>query len=444
MTGLQRKALYAMFLAGFIASAPAVVLYTAGWRVDWAGGGLVQAGLISASSVPRGADVSVDGKPREARTPAVIDDLIPGEHLLSLGRPGYLPWEKALPVESRLTTFAPDVLLYLDEAPQRPLMIAPLAVSEPARGKFAYTLESGGWRETWVNEPEAGATRMLSRMSSASSAALTLEWSADAAWLAVRTNAAVGERITLIHDGDGKSIAVSDAAPTATAGWWDPNDPDRFFVRGPRGIFAMDLPDPAPKPVSKTAVAAVGSGNDLVLVEQQKDGVSVVSHADDLPFTLGTLPDGEYEFLPAPSGAGLLRDRRTGTLWTFDPADARGNGLIELGTAVAWAWHGRSLLFSDGYDLVLYEADRRTQTVLTRVSAPIRHVAWHPSGSTVLFVRDTTVSALELDDRGGRIETALMEGTGLGLPWIDDRARTMYLYATVGGEPGLYARALQR
>lgn len=110
-----RPIVFFLFTVGFLITAPVVVLYTAGYRYHFGTGKIVQTGIITISSIPKGADVLIDTQRQDQRTPAVIGNILPGSHEVRVEKSGYVPWMKNLSVHSKQSTFVTDVVLFLDE-----------------------------------------------------------------------------------------------------------------------------------------------------------------------------------------------------------------------------------------------------------------------------------------------------------------------------------------
>ncbi len=108
-----RQILFFFFAAGFLISAPAVVLFTAGYRYHFASGKIVQTGIMNIHSIPKGANVLIDGKLQKERTPAVISNVIPGFHEVRVEKEGYSSWKKTLEVSSKQSTFVEQAVLFL-------------------------------------------------------------------------------------------------------------------------------------------------------------------------------------------------------------------------------------------------------------------------------------------------------------------------------------------
>ena len=164
MSSRLRFFIFLTFLLTFLISAPLVVLYTAGYRFDFAHGRIVQTAVLQVTSTPRNADVLIDGELAEDRTPATIERVLPGEHVVRVEKEGYLSWEKTLSFESRQTTFASGVVL-LKEADAElvdELVYEDAAVSLSG-DVLAYTTQESSWIELWTTDGSGEATQLVSR-----------------------------------------------------------------------------------------------------------------------------------------------------------------------------------------------------------------------------------------------------------------------------------------
>lgn len=114
-----RPILFFLFVAGFLVTAPLVVLYTAGYRYHFESGKIVRTGVLNITSIPKGAAVFIDDQPQDEQTPAVISNIVPGSHLIRVEKSGYASWEKTLNIYSKQSTFASQIVLFSDEPPEK-------------------------------------------------------------------------------------------------------------------------------------------------------------------------------------------------------------------------------------------------------------------------------------------------------------------------------------
>lgn len=114
---LRRVVFYTLLLI-FLIIAPLLIAYTAGYRWSAPQGRFFKTGALSLISAPDSANVFLNHTASNYRTPALIRDLLPGNYQTELRKEGYYSWQKKLPVESERTTFALNIPLFRQTAPQ--------------------------------------------------------------------------------------------------------------------------------------------------------------------------------------------------------------------------------------------------------------------------------------------------------------------------------------
>jgi hypothetical protein len=443
-----RNVVYAVFAVAFLVSAPLVVLYTAGFRVHFPSFRVVRTGVLSVTSIPRGAEVFVDGKRLADRTPVVISDILPGERTVRLSREDSLPWEKTVAIKSRETAFIRDAVLYADEGPQIFAENASAALAtDPARRQLAYLVPSAAGSELWLADAERGATTLLSRLPPAATA--RVEWSPDARRVALVVEEPNGKTDVGVVDAQtGARLALPAEAADATDGWWDPRRADRFYARTKTALFAYDFPSTRAQRLAFEAQAAQADGNDFFAIQDvDKGGVALSRWRPDASQIIAYLPSGEYVFRETPRSDLLLLEERTrGRLILISPRN-EGQPVMLDADADSWQWEpdGARLLYTDGFDIRIYDPEIGSEETLTRLSEPIRSVAWHPVAGAILFAQNRRIASLELESEGGRVQAELVRGAFLTLPIVDPRGRMLYFFGAVADEStGIFQRVLQK
>lgn len=395
MTKRSRGVIFLAFLAAFLLSAPIVVLYTAGYRYNFSSGRIVQTGVLSLNSVPRGANISIDGDALRPTTPSLVKNVLPGEHLVRVEAGAYSAWEKTLVVESRSTTFADDIVLFLDEPPAfvRDAELEAVSISQ-ADAKAAYAQSEGQWTEIWTYDPTTGEDTLVSRLPAGDAGDIDLSWREDGAVLSVESGDARARATTLVDAATGAPIEAA-----------------------------------AETDIELTTAA------DRVVVSRKRDGSSEI---------LAYLPIGDYETRDAPEGIVTLEDVARGRVVLVKAAGGDQPILLNA-SASEWQWepNGTRILYSDGFDLHVYDAAAHTDETITRLSSAVTGVAWYPGHSYVLYAQDDAIYAAELDHRDRRNVTRLVSGSGLGTFQSDPRGRVVYFFGTVDGTTGLFSRRLQ-
>ncbi|HRH23182.1 MAG TPA: PEGA domain-containing protein [Candidatus Magasanikbacteria bacterium] len=110
--------MFGLWIAFFII-APSVILYTAGYRYDFAKNQIKQTGVLSVDVEPNDSLVSLNGILIERDIPIKLTNRVPGTYLLKIERPGYKTWERDITIESNNTTYIKGVTLIKDALPVR-------------------------------------------------------------------------------------------------------------------------------------------------------------------------------------------------------------------------------------------------------------------------------------------------------------------------------------
>lgn len=113
-----RRLLFAFFVAVFLISAPLVVLYTAGYRLNISNRRLFQTGVLALTTYPRGASISLNNQALAQKTPYVVQRLIVNDYQLKLEKKGYHSWQQKMSIEEGKTTYV-ATRLFADTSPRR-------------------------------------------------------------------------------------------------------------------------------------------------------------------------------------------------------------------------------------------------------------------------------------------------------------------------------------
>ncbi len=102
----------------FLLAAPAVILYSQGYRFDFEQKRVVKTGGIFVKAEPKKAAIELDGRKIKETDlffgSLLIDNVFPGDHQVQVSKEGYLPWRKRLLVQESKVTEAKEVKLIRD------------------------------------------------------------------------------------------------------------------------------------------------------------------------------------------------------------------------------------------------------------------------------------------------------------------------------------------
>jgi len=127
----------------FVIMAPGLILYGQGYRYDWQNKRLSKTGSFFVDSVPRDAQVLINGQIPSApwyqqlfvykkflgltkinsNTPTVVSNLLPNKYQLIITKDGYQPWQKELEIQAEKTTNTGKIYLFLEKIEPELLLI---------------------------------------------------------------------------------------------------------------------------------------------------------------------------------------------------------------------------------------------------------------------------------------------------------------------------------
>ncbi|HAZ28158.1 MAG TPA: hypothetical protein DCY48_00045 [Candidatus Magasanikbacteria bacterium] len=127
LTRRLRRAIMIGLIAIFSISAPMLIFYTIGYRIDFRTFHVQQTGVVSITIRPADANIFINALPVSSKkigifsgeTSARITNLKPGAYRIRIEKEGYYPWEKEMPVESTQTTYIRDLSLMKKASPVR-------------------------------------------------------------------------------------------------------------------------------------------------------------------------------------------------------------------------------------------------------------------------------------------------------------------------------------
>lgn len=443
MSRFWRTILFSVFTLGFLISAPLVVFYTAGYRYQFGSMRVVKAGVLSVTSTPKGVNISLDGIVSEKKTPAVIDNVYPGEIKIHLEKTDYTSWTKTLPVVSGQSTFIPNALLFLTGSPVQVIdQTAVEYVAVQSSSRFAYLVNNKGVLEVWIKDESLTQTKPILTQPFHTKSTYTLSWSQDGGYLLL-TEKAVKKIQTLVRAHDGIRIPLP--TNTLTEAWWNTDSGHALFYKTGTEVHAFGIDADISFPKKITADDAVLRQGKILVVQSGQQSVVSALNEGGIATILAYLPHGVYQFAHAPSPFILLQDVSRGHLVLIDPTQKNSMLLNEEAQYFEWSPKEDRLIFSNGFDVNLFTIQSGQIETLTRFSEPLTDLAWYPLGDEILYSKNGVLNALELDKRDARNEITLVNGYAVQSMWSSKDGASLFFFGTNGTDPAtIFERKLQK
>ncbi len=438
-----RAILFFTFAFGFLISAPLVVLYTAGYRYQFGSTHLFKTGVLSITSIPKGASVIIDNVLASKKTPAVIDNLFPGQSKIRVEKNGYSSWEKTLPIQSGNSTFASNIVLFLITSPKA-LLNKPM-ILEVVRGhdsSIVYLVKQAESLEVWVYDTASASNHLLTRVEANPKSIFHATWSPDDQYILLEESR-VTKKYTQIRVRDASIVTLP--FKTTSNAWWDVGSSHTLFYQQDTELknISPEVIEPVPKKL--IAQSAIRKNNQLIVIQSKEQ--SIVSSVDQAGVSsiIAYLPMGSYRFVSAPHHYLLLEETKQHRLVLLDPT--QNNSVLLDQDAVLWQWNkdGDQLLFSNTFEIKLFSFATGDVQTITRFSEPITALAWHSLADVIIYNQNGVVKALELDDRDKRHETILANDLNIESLWVSNDASKLFLIGRKADRSfELYERQLQK
>ncbi len=424
---LHRKLLPWAYAVLFFLVAPLLLFYTAGYRYNTKKAAIEKHGTLIIDSTPSGASITLDGQPAVDTTPATFQELVPGWHAVRVERSGYTAWEKSLEVRAERATFADRIHLFRS-APLTQLVhegnVQALAANTDRDTLFALEYNSPSSTKALLLQSRG---RVSSEVDLHESLPVTtdIRWQEDARAIYLdHPDRAQDPLIRLT----GRGLQVTS---TLAAGFWQGDDLlvahhqtlTRWNSRN--GTTSQEL----------LPTSTIASVNGIRLVEEQ-DGSQRLVFRRTFSEQLLALPNGNWLFFDQRDSELLLRDTDR-WLWITGAGNTPEAALLE-GSNIRFPPPGAraagALVIRENE--LLHWIPGQTTELLVRQTAPIREAAWHRSGDVLFFSTDTTIEALDLDERGGRRRQPLV--TFDVIHDFDLLGNVLYVAATKNQQRGIW------
>jgi len=107
------------FLAIFLLAAPAIVLYSQGYRVDLENKKFSQTGGLFLKVMPKQAEVYLDGKLSKKTDfffgSVLLENLLPQKYKVEVKKEGFYTWEKTLEIKEKQVAEAKNIILFPED-----------------------------------------------------------------------------------------------------------------------------------------------------------------------------------------------------------------------------------------------------------------------------------------------------------------------------------------
>ncbi|MFA5155480.1 MAG: hypothetical protein WC453_03520 [Patescibacteria group bacterium] len=436
-----RDYLFLAFIACFIIGTTLISLYASGYKFNLAWPPrfnrlLIKTGMIAVDSAPRGAIIYLNGRPVKnfslnpwskeyLTTGAKIKNVLPGEYELKLERTGYWPLSKKINVYSGQTTFAEDINLFRQDLPYLLVESADTPLNLSPNHKYLYASTAG---------------RIITLKDRRSR---DLPVKETGVWLENQDRLFVAGR--LFNPETSEDLDYTGLIGPDATDWHYDESGDRLYYRSRGSLAYLDIGDRTihSLPGGAELLAYEPRGGKLFAVRSENNRTVLTKYAltDQKTEQQLVLPNvGHYRFQSDGRPNLALYDDQNKTLYLIDPDNLAG-GLRTINNINSWAWlDDNTLLYNNNWEIYLFDLQQNKAALLTRMGEELRDLLWNDRNNYLVF---STADSLNTYDLKIGLSTKIFRAAQVGPPVLDEKSGTLYFWAKVGQQAGVYSLLLQ-
>ncbi|BFD25199.2 MAG: PEGA domain-containing protein [Candidatus Parcubacteria bacterium] len=432
MSAKSRHLMFVIALILFIVLTTGLSIFASGYRFNWkAAGGwqnlLVKTGSLLVESEPKGALASLEQihghhsplenkTTEERKTPLKLNNILPGEYLLTLELQGYLPYQKKISITPSMTTILSEVVLFKN--------CLPMLVLPTESNNFNY--RPGG---RYLALPEEEMVFDLS----AEKTLIKISRDSQINW-ANGNQAADGARVINLDQG-----VVSDY--TARLGKVDSGlMSGNFLIYSQAGRLSSLEVNTKKVRALKTQGMVSGYevlGDTLVALSTQEADTRLefIDYKNNTLLKETALLKAEKWNLTKSEDFLILSDQDHKITYLVDTKAQEVKHLLRDSTQAVFL-KKEDLVYVRGSEIHLYHLGSQKDFLLTRLGSEITSLSVGPT-SYLVYATNQEVGILNLDDPK-KETTILFSGANISQLSFEKSDNSIFFYAEIGAHKGLY------
>ncbi len=448
------------FIAIFLIIAPLIIFYASGYRFDLKRYKILRTGtlFIEAKGIKK-ADLYINNKLYEMPfdEKIFIYNLLPGDFQIKLAREGYHDWQKKTVIQSSLTTFIKDAVLFKDEAPQLKFegQINNFSIS-PDQQKLIYISATDSFEEFYYYDLLMGEKKLLYRIPRQDSAPRFF-WAPSSKKILLNYE----QKYTVIAIENNKNVvslsSIISLAPLNVR--WDLQSDNLLYGQSKNIIYKIDLLTKKTGKYFQLEESQINpefylEGNDLFYLEQteNKNILSKYNFSYKTTKKILELSKAEhYKFIKSTNNYLGLIDLDNQKLYLVKKSNTDleinilDEPVMEFKAKEAW-WDDkeRQLLFYDDFEIAVYNSKINKEQIINRYGQVIKKVAWYPDLDHIIILSENNIQIIDITQEiGTRNATEIVNIDKLYNFELDKKGETFFLNGQIGKASGLYQLELQ-
>lgn len=461
MTIRARRIIMFGFIAVFLILAPTLIFYASGYRLDLKRGKILKTGslMLEAKDIKK-ANLYINNqlyeKPFDEKI--FVYNLLPGEYDVRLEKEGFHPWEKKITINSSLTTFAKDVILFKNNIP---LQIIEGEIENfhlsPDQQKLIYLLKTAEFSEFYFYNWDSKESQLLYRLP-LSETPIAISWAPSSKKILLRNGAdfIVLDINNLKNTQDLNDIAKMEISNAS----WDLESDNLINLTDKKTIYQIDLIAKLAKELYSNEDRSINpvffiEKNDIFYIQIEENKNILYKHNLNFQTTKKILElnkSQNYKFIPSTNNFLSILDLDISKLYLVQKVssdiqiDITANDEVKEFDAIdaTWDQNEKQLLIYNDFEIFTFNADTKQTEFINRYGQIIRKALWYPNLSYVLTLFENKIEITDLAlINGTRNTTKIVEFDKLVNFYLDAKGKYLFFNGTIGKQNGIYSLELR-
>lgn len=443
------------FILTFFVSAPLIIFYASGYRLDFKRGKIIKTGtlLIEGKDI-KDAKLYLNNELYEKpfSEKLYIYNLIPGEYQVKLERDSYYPWQKKINIYSGLTTFTQDIVLFKKNIP---LQLIDGQVSDfylsPDWQKIVYLTKFATYTEIHLLNLETKEINLVSKIETIGN--IELSWAASSKKiLAQNKDTHLVFNIENLKEPIDLDKIMSNISGKIS---WDIDSDTLLYTLTADTIYKIDLVADKTEKIFSNAEQPINQeffieGNDIFYIEKQADQDILNKFniaSQNTKKILGLRVSDNYKFIPSHNNYLSLIDQKNQKLYllqkvitTTDPTATSNDPVKEFNAIDAnWDRTEKQLVIHSDFEIYTYNTESNSEAFINRYGQEIRNTQWYPNLSYLVILMANSLKILDLNlDNANRDITEIVKTENINNFVLDKKGEKIYFNGQIGKQNGLY------
>lgn len=443
------------FILTFFILAPVLLFYASGYRLDFKRHQIIKTGtlFIEAKDIKK-ADLYINEKlyAEPFNEKMFIYNLLPGEYTIRLEKTGFHAWQKKAVINSSITSFIKDAILFKNEVPLQLVdgKIINFSIS-PDWQKIIYVIVNEPFDEFYLYDIATSQKTFLYR-TAYQERPIDLAWAPSSKKILTHYD----NNYVILDSQNNNNIsvkAISDFNPANVI--WDNESDNTLFAQYQNAIYKIDL---FGKSLEKIYTAKAGklspefliTGKDIFYLLQNESNNILAKYnlqfkTDKKILELGK--SSSYKFIQdIKNYLGLIDlDQEKLHLIKMNNSDLETIISSEepirefIAKDALWDAQNNQLLLYNDFEISTYQPGTNKEEVINRYGQQIKKTSWYPDFEHLVILFENNLQIIDLTQEiGTRNSINIVKFDKLNNFDLDRNGEKIYFSGDIGRQQGLY------